>query len=541
MIHARSGGRREYEKQALAAVRQERVIALFWARRCRKSTNLGAIAFDEMSKAPGQTVIAASASLLLGTELINMTVSAVEAAIIVQNEADAHHRVFQAGVAEAGNLDYRCANSETGKEYQGLTREDFADLYQSKRLEMRLYHSSTEYSRELIIAPVPATARGWRGTVVRDEAGFTPVNLENALREAVDPIFRDVPDLKMIYASNLCRDDRHPFFTMTMPPPDMVFEPNAKGHFYRGENRILIHRVSLADAYEAGHTLYDNKGQPMTLQEFRSEPANKPQLPFNYDLLHVAGGTAAIDLLALLSAQQRGARQCVFVYVDDEAEFQRAIELLHELIGSGPIGIGVDPATTTSDTSNPTSVTVTERHGTERLQRVVFCWKERKAKVARARLKRIVEAIKARPAGGPPRRMIVLATNERYWADEVADEIAHLCPVELVIEGATLQPHGYDESITYKTYLGDIYTAAVNDNHYSLPAGEYFKKDQRMTVKNNGRYECRPETDGAHGDTFVSGGAAEYALASGEVGRAFAFKPSGQRAAAKRERSCSGA
>jgi hypothetical protein len=68
--------RRAYENVALVAVRKERVITLFWARRCRKSTNLGAIAFDEMSKEAGRTVIAASASLLLGTELVNMTVSA---------------------------------------------------------------------------------------------------------------------------------------------------------------------------------------------------------------------------------------------------------------------------------------------------------------------------------------------------------------------------------------------------------------------------------------------------------------------------------
>jgi hypothetical protein len=219
VIHTRTGGRREYEKQLLAAVRRERVIVAFWARRCRKSTNLGAIAFDEMSKEAGRTVIAASASLLLGTELINMTASATEQAIIVQNEASAQQAVFQDSAKDA-QLDFRCADADSGKEYQGLTREDFADLYRSKRLEMRLYFDRTSYSRQLIIAPVPATARGWRGTVLRDEAGFTPVNLEVALREAVDPIFRDVPDLKMIYASNLGRDDRHPFFTMTMPPPD---------------------------------------------------------------------------------------------------------------------------------------------------------------------------------------------------------------------------------------------------------------------------------------------------------------------------------
>lgn len=514
MIHARAGGRREYEKKGLAASRKERVMVMFWARRCRKSTNLGAIAFDDMSKAAGQTVIAASASLLLGTELVNMTVSAVEAAIIVQNEAEAQQAIFQQS-ADAQSLDFRCADSESGKEYGKLSREDFADLYSSKRLEMRLYFDRTSYSRQLIIAPVPATARGWRGTVLRDEAGFTAVNLEIALREAVDPIFRDVPDLRMIYASNLGRDDRHPFFTMTLPPPDLNFAANAKGHFYRGENRILVHRVSLADAYAAGHVLYDNRGAPMTLEEFRSEPGNKGQLPFNYDLLHVAGGTAAIDLLSLLTAQQRGIGKCSFAWVDDDADFQRALYALRANLGSGPVGVGMDPATTTKDTSNPTSLTVTEMVGGDRFARLVVMWKERKAAVVLDRLRQLFLAIRARPVGGAARRFCILATNERYFADLAADSLRDIVPTELVIESMNVepQPPGYDKAINFKTYLGDIYSAEVNENRYALPGGEYFKKDQRMTVKNAGRYECAPDpSDGAHGDSFASGGAAEYAL-----------------------------
>lgn len=514
MIHARTSGRREYETQLLAAVRVERVVVMFWARRCRKSTNLGAIAFDEMSKAPGQTVIAASASLLLGTELINMTVSATEAAILVQNEASAQQDVFQVS-ADAAQLDFRCADAETKKEYAGLTREDFADLYKSKRLEMRLYFDRTAYSRQLVIAPVPATARGWRGTVLRDEAGFTPVNLEMALREAVDPIFRDVPDLKMIYASNLCRDDRHPFFTMTMPPPDADFAPDAKGHFYRGENRILVHRVALADAYEAGHVLYDNRGAPMTIEEFRSEPGNKGQLPYNYDLLHISGGTAAIDLLAMLTAQQRGIGQCHCAFIDDEADFQRALHALSANLRSGRVSIGVDPATTTKATSNPTCVTITEMNGGERAQRLVLFWKERKAAVVMDRLRRLCVAIARRPQGGPAMSLNILATSERYFADLVSDALAALVPVRLIIESQNVepQPTGYQDTINFKTFLGDIYSAAVNENRYALPGGEYFKKDQRMTVKNAGRYECTPDSsDGAHGDSFASGGAAEFGL-----------------------------
>ena len=54
--------RRKYEQVALVAVRKARSIVLFWARQCRKSTNLGNIAWDEMSREPGRRVIAASVS-----------------------------------------------------------------------------------------------------------------------------------------------------------------------------------------------------------------------------------------------------------------------------------------------------------------------------------------------------------------------------------------------------------------------------------------------------------------------------------------------
>ncbi len=541
MIHARTDGRRKYELQAMNAARKERVLVLFWARRCRKSTTLGSIAFDDLSKRPGQTVIAASASLLLGTELVNMTVSAVEAAVIVQNEAAAQLDLFKRCALEK-ELDFQCADAGTGKVYRGLTAKDFTDLYKSKRLEMRLYFDTcaSSYSRQLIIAPMPATARGWRGTVLRDEAAFTSVNLEAALREAVDPIFRDVPDLRMIYASNLGRDDRHSFFTMTLPPPDKEFEVKPEGNFYHGENKVLVHRVTLADAYAAGHTLYDNVGQPMSLTAFRGDPANKSQLACNYDLTHIAGGAAAIDLLALLSAQQRGIGTCTYAYIENDAEYQLALLALRKQLGNGPVGVGFDPATTTRETSNPSSLTVTERIGGERFVRLVVVWKERKPQVVRERLQQLFLAIRSREHGGPARRFCLAATSERYFAEETADVLAPLVPTELVIESASVRPAGYDAAVPFKTYLGDLYSTAVNDNRYALPPSDYLRRDQRLTTKNAGRYECKPDGDGAHGDTFVSGALAEYALLALETGHAFTFKPGGEMAAAKRERSCWG-
>lgn len=514
MISTRKFKRREYEQAALVAVRESRLLTLFWARRCRKSTTLGSIAFDEMSQGFGRTVIAASASLLLGTELVGMTLTASEQAAIVTGEATAMQALFQ-DEANAKSLAFKCADSETQKVYGHMKPEDFADLYKSSKLEMRLYFDRTSYSRLKVIAPNPATARGWAGTVLRDEAGYTSAGLENDLRIATKPIIDTDPSFKLIYASNLCPDDRHPFFEMTMPNADAALPVNPMGNFYRSQTGALIHRVTLADAYSAGHVLFDDKGKPLTYDQFCAQPGNKLGLEISYKLNHVMGGAAAIDLLALLTAQTRGARDCAFVFVADEADFRHALDLLRDLLGAGQVGVGFDVATTEGEQSNPSSVTITERVGTERVQRLVVCWKERKETVQRHRIRELLLAIRNRPAGGPPRRLCIDASNERLFADGTSDAMRDICPVEPVINGASIQPAGYEKPINYKTFLGDMYCAAVNENHVTMPSDKYVKDDHRLVLKTGGAYKCDADNEGRHGDTFDSGKLAEYALNKG--------------------------
>jgi hypothetical protein len=172
----------------------------------------------------------------------------------------------------------------------------------------------------------------------------------------------------------------------------------------------------------------------------------------------------------------------------------------------------MDPATTTKDTSNPTRDG--NRVGRRRtLPAAGFDVEGAQGARGDRSPPATLRAIRSRPDGGPAQRFCLAATNERYFADITADDLRALVPTELVIESVSVQPPGYEEKITYKTWLGDLYSAAVNDNRYALPNSEYFKKDQRMTVKSAGRYDCVPDSaDGAHGDSFVSGALAEYAL-----------------------------
>ncbi len=516
MIATRKWQRRSYELTALAAIREVRTLVLFWARQCRKSTTLGSIAFDEMSRESGRNVIAASASLIVGSELVSKAISAAEQAAIVTREAAAFKASMEAGATNAGDrLSLKVANSTTGKLYQRLGAEDFTDLYRTSKLEMRLYHSPSSYSRLLVIAPNPATARGWTGMVVRDEAGFTRTELERDLRVAVKPIIDTDPSFKMIFASNLPNDDRHPFFEMTLPPPDALFPPYELGHFYRSQDGTLVHRVSLADAYAAGHTLYDtNSGKPLTYEAFCRAPGNKLGLNVSYRLIHEYGGTAAIDLPAILTAQRRGIGECTLAWVENEGDFLQALDHLMRHLGSGPVGIGHDLATTSGETSNPSSTTVTESVGTDRCARLVMLWKERDPKVARGRLARLVKAIHSRPTGGPAKRLCADATSEQYYARDLASQLAPLIPVVLVNASNSVEPcpAGYERPPNYKTLLGDIYAAQVNANRYTLPPEDYLKDDHRLVLKIAGLYHCDPEPDGKHGDTFDSGKLAEWAL-----------------------------
>lgn len=543
MITPRKFSRRKYENAALVAARRTRVMYLFWARRCRKSTTLGNMAFDAMSSSPGQSVIAASASLLVGSELVNMALNATEQAIRISQEATALRTALEQSTAAKDGVELVTANSETGKVYRNMGEEDYADLYKSKRLEFRLYFDKTSYSRLMVIAPNPATARGWGGWVFRDEQMFTSPEMERELQTATNPIIDTDPTFRLIYASNLCGDDRHPGYEMTLPREQMGFTPDPQGHFYISQTGLTVHRVDLADAYAAGHTLFDKRtGKPMSMEEALSgmTPGERKQ---NYMLIHEASGTAAVDALCLHSAQSRGVGCCASIYVDTDIDFEKAVSWLSDHLEAGlPTAIGVDVATTTGGMSNPSSVTVTQRKGVEYVSPLNVIWKTRDPKLARERMRRIVLACRANDAQA--RRMAIDASNERYFAEETKQEFRELIPVDLVLNGSTVEPMpaGYEDPINFKTYLGDLYCGEINDNHFILPPEVYLKKDHRSVVKDRGTYTTEVDNDGGHGDTFDSGKLALYALVnqSREPELPVAFKNSRQRIlSARRERTIS--
>jgi hypothetical protein len=516
---------------ALGVQTQRRVMGFYWGRRCRKSTTAGDIYFQELSAEAGRTVVHCSASLLLGRESVGMTLSAIERGELLAKEATALRRAFEANAAARG-LAFKVANRATGREYRGrLNTRQFTELYEARALELRLYFNATQYSRELILAPSVHTFRSYRALVGLDEFGYLPAELARDLVNSADAMMRDTPDRRLLFFSNLSLSDHHPWYEMTLPRQwgdggeEAAFPACPTGHLYTGQTGRMIHRVALADAYAAGHLLYDDLGRPLTYEECRVFPSLRGGWDISYALNHKPGGACVIDLAALAMAQQRGSGQCHFVQVDTDAAFQRALNLLRGSLRDGVVGIGFDVATTTADVSNPSSVTVREKSGIERHDRLKVTWKERQPQIARERLERLVQLIRNRPAGGPARRLCVDASNERYFARETADHLAALIPVQLVLAGQAVDPPppGYaalEGRINYKTWLGDLEVANVNEGRLSLPPDDYVKMDYRLIMKDGGRFLCIPDAaSGAHGDTFDSGKLAELALLAGHPGK----------------------
>jgi len=67
----------------------------------------------------------------------------------------------------------------------------------------------------------------------------------------------------------------------------------------------------------------------------------------NYQFIHEFGGAAAIDLLALGAAQRRGLAESLLITIDSQASLDRAIQFLGGHLRDGPVGVGLDVATTT--------------------------------------------------------------------------------------------------------------------------------------------------------------------------------------------------
>lgn len=515
--------RRAYQQEALREFveSQLRLWALLWERQAGKSTEFSDFALYEMLRFRNRTVIYGSASLLLAQEITVKQTQRVDMTTreIIEKEA-AQFQNFAARSAEQVTAEqvtgeqknFQVANAETDKIVTGCSASSFAELFSMQKLEFRVYHDRTSYSRTKVIAPNIATARGWSGTILLDEIAFIR-NLRE-LMTALLPIISTNKDFKIILSTTPPEfDDTHYSFELLAPAIGYDPKPNAAGNWYESESGIRVHRADARDTYLAGKKIFDLKtGKEITPDEAYAKAPNKAGHRIAHFLEWTLGGAAACDMQRLKSAQERGAANCQNFQIENDLDFAVAMNWLAlNVHPSAKIGLGFDVATTTKGKSNPSVVSVVEEHGPECIVRARFVWKVKDPEIANERLDKIIDLI-ARRAGGRAKALAQDATNEKYYAEDNRKRLRKKLPVILVVASENVDKAGLDKSTNYKEYLGDQLVEKLDDNNLTLPADAYTREDYRLVMKDRGKFVCEPNDKGMHGDTFDGDKLGLYAL-----------------------------
>ena len=457
-----------YQKELLRTGRQYGTLMMLWRRQGGKTTTFAWQALRWMLENPGTLVTFSTCSLALGSEMTERETQLLTGIISTIRE----------GAGEGGRVE---SNAD------GLDWYDIADLYQHNRLEVSLFHDRTTRSRTKIIAARYETARGYSGYVLLDEVGF--IRDFKSFYEAIEPVFSRNPDYRLWMATTPPEDDSHYSYELTAYPPGREFEPCARGTWYENESGMPVHRVDAFDAELAGVHLFDSRTrQPVTPAQHRAKALDRVAWDRNYGLVFTQGGVSAVPLVALHQAQLRGKELgCIF------AEDELPPDWTANLDPNAETAVGADPATTEKEKSNPFGLAVTQLVDSLYVARLLFRFRSGNPAKCKAILREVVEAC-------DPRAVVIDATSERFWAAEVKEELSELTHVELVVGSERTEYLG--ESVTFKTYLGNLAVNAIEDRQAAIPPDKAVKDDFRLVRRFKGGFDNMLDNAGHHGDVF---------------------------------------
>ncbi len=486
LIQMRSGQKRLFD-----LVESYRTLAFLARRQYGKTTTFANIAIKKMMKRKNHTVIFGSAKLNLSREIILKEAN-------VLNQGLAHMRQ----VLSDGTLDLFDA---TGKKISGVNSDDFADLFEHSRLELRYYHDRTSYSRTKVVA-LRADTVGETGDLMADEIGR--INNWREVYEAIEPIIMSNPEYRLLLSTTIPPDDSHYSYSQLLPPPGMTFEVNPDGNVYQSQMGLTVLRLDAYDAFDDGVPLYSAKdGQAVDPATHRAMAPDKDAWDRNYGCIFLVGGSAAVSLLSLNQAQQRGAAEgCTFYDLESDAVIPA--DIAKHFKPNGLIAIGADPATTERDKSNPFGICIMQATPAGQAARVIISTKTASPTKAKALLVDAVELLKQ--AGHTVVSVAIDATSERFWCAEVADLLVDKVDVQLINNSSRTEYMG--EDMTMKQYLASVAVAALSDNSTAIPPAREIVEDFRLVKRTKGTFDNDLAPNGRHGDLFDAFKNALFAL-----------------------------
>lgn len=167
----------------------------------------------------------------------------------------------------------------------------------------------------------------------------------------------------------------------------------------------------------------------------------------------------------------------------------------------GPLGLGLDLATTEKGTSNPSALAISQRSAGLVIFRLILAWKTSDPDVTRAIVALVLDQLSAADvANARARRLCIDASNETFFASDLRSKFGGRVPVELVKGGQKLKHR--NEELDAKTLLGNLLVALLEDGLVRLPADEFIATDLRLVKREAGGFVADTGPGGEHGDVF---------------------------------------
>ncbi len=484
---------RSYQ-QALFTL-QARIAFFVWRRQCGKSYAIAAKCLQRMLSRKSHSCFIVSASISTGKEVIEK-----EAAMWYDALASMQRAAELAGAQLGGNL--------LDSDKHILASDDIADIMQKQSAVVKLYHTRTQYSRTMIVAPNPATCRGWTGDVYGDEFAFWEQFEE--VWDGVEPFITSNPEYNLWCFTTPPKNDAHPSHAL-LNPRDTEFSPNSLGNYYETADGYPVHRVDAEDTHAAGVPMYHPKtARPCTYAEYRESAIDKIAADRNYMLRFTAGGVTAIGKAHMDRAIDNGRTRCTAIDLSGDRLLRHDIPRLigtewAALLQEGAAtALGLDLASTIKETSNPSALCVMQEINARSYEVLNLRFKTDDTETLVAVLRYIISCLSLPLIKG----LAVDTSNEKFAGSTLKSQLP--CRVVGYSGGQNVTFEGVACSAKYA--MGAAYVGMYESGRLGTASDDWLSRDRQLVTRDGDKYVAALSKEGYHADTFDAAKLANWEL-----------------------------